>query len=83
MEFFWDVEGIDWILVHGFAVVPFLHKSFLYSNHYNPNFMFASSVKKSAKNGTAWSVRELSETKIIHAMLGSKVKHDSYADFIF
>jgi len=83
MKFFRDVEGIDWILVQGFAVVPFLHKSFLYSNHYNPNFMFVSNVKKPAKNGTVWSVGELSETKMTPAMLGSKVKHDSYADFIF
>jgi len=45
--------------------------------------MFVDKVKKSAKNGIATSVRELSETKMIHAMLGSKVKHDSYADFIF
>jgi len=26
---------------------------------------------------------ELGETKMMHAMFGSKVKHDSYADFIF
>lgn len=45
--------------------------------------MFASSVKKSAKNRTAWSVGELSETKSLHAIVGSKVKHDSYTDFIF
>ena len=45
--------------------------------------MFVSNVKKSAKNGTAWSVGELSETKIIPAMFGSEVKRDSYTDFIF
>ena len=83
MEFFRDVEGIDGILIQCFAVISFLHKSFLYSDHCNPNFMFVINVKKSAKNGTAWSVGELGETKTLHAMLGSKVKHDSYADFIF
>jgi len=45
--------------------------------------MFVNNVKKSVKNGTTWSVGELGETKILHAMLASKVKHDSYADFIF
>lgn len=83
MEFFRDVERIDGILIQCFAVVSFLHNSFLYSNHCNLNFMFASSVKKSAKNRTAWSVGELSETKSLHAIVGSKVKHDSYTDFIF
>jgi hypothetical protein len=37
--------------------------------------MFVGDVKKSAKNGTAGSVGELSETKMIYAMLGSKVRH--------
>jgi len=83
MEFFRDVEGINWILVHGLAVIFFLRKPLLYSNHYNQNFMFVGGVKKSAKNGTAGSGGEKSETKMIHAMLGLKVKHDSYADFIF
>jgi len=56
MKFFWNVEGIDGILVHGFAVISLLHKSSLYSNHCSPDFMFVSNVKKPAKDGTAWSV---------------------------
>ena len=83
MELFRDVKRIDGILVNGFAIISFLHQPFLYSNHCNPNFMFVSNVKKSAKNRTVWSVGELDETKMTHAMFGSKVKHDSYVDFIF